>query len=128
MNPLETYLSGLPVEAHREKMKTVFDWIITTYPQLEVAIKWNQPMFIDHGTFIIGFSATKDHMSFTPEEEVIGIFSEAIKKSGYTHTKGLARIKWNEPVDYALLSQMIDYNIRDKADCKTFFRVKIKRE
>ena len=46
----------------------------------------------------------------------------AIKASGYARTKGLAKIKWTDEVDYDLLAKMIEYNIEDKKDCTTFFR------
>lgn len=36
-----------------------FAKITETYPQLDTTVKWNQPMFTDHGTFIIAFSFAK---------------------------------------------------------------------
>ena len=37
-------------------------------------------------------------------------------------TKQLIRIRWEQPVDYALLERMIAFNREDKADCATFWR------
>ncbi len=119
---IEGYLDKIEVPEQRSRMVEIFNWISETYPSLTSEIKWNQPMFIDHGTFIIGFSMAKHHMSFTPEEAVINIFSEDIEKAGYERTKGLAKIKWTDEVNYDLLAKMIDYNIETKKDCKTFFR------
>ncbi|MDA3847101.1 MAG: DUF1801 domain-containing protein [Vallitaleaceae bacterium] len=103
-------------------MIEVFAWIGETFSELEAAIKWNQPMFMNHGTFIIGFSMAKQHMAFTPEEAGIAVFLDDIKKSGYEHTKMLAKIKWTDEVDYNLLHRMIEFNIADKLGCTTFFR------
>ena len=122
MKELEAYLESVEIPEQRARMEEVFQWIHEKYPKLTAAIKWNQPMFMDHGTFIIGFSRAKAHMSFTPEEPVINLFSDAIKASGYDRTKGLAKIKWTDEVDYDLLAKMIEYNIEDKKDCTTFFR------
>jgi uncharacterized protein YdhG (YjbR/CyaY superfamily) len=83
---------------------------------------WNQPMFTDHGTFIIGFSTAKHHLAIAPEIEVIDRFSEDIAKAGYDRSKGLIRIRWDDPVDYSLLQKIIEYNISDKAECTTFWR------
>ena len=58
--------------------------------------------------YIIGFSVAKQHMSVAPEEVVIEKFAEDIVQAGYTHTKGLFRIKWTNPVDFSLLEKMID--------------------
>ena len=38
-----------------------------TYPELELRIARNQPMFTHHGTYIIVFSATYRHMAMAPE-------------------------------------------------------------
>ncbi|XID96072.1 iron chaperone [Paenibacillaceae bacterium WGS1546] len=85
-------------------------------------VAWNQPMFTDHSTFIIGFSAAKPHLAVAPERAGISRFSEDIAQAGYDHTKELVRIRWDRPVDYSLLEKMIEFNIMDKADCSTFWR------
>ena len=60
-------------------------------------------MFTDHGTYIIGISTAKQHLSVAPEEVVMVKFADEIAQAGYSSTKGLFRIKWNEPVNYELL-------------------------
>lgn len=61
------FLDGIDDPNHREKMEEMFTWIRQKYPQLNEVIKWKQPMFTDHGTFIIGFSASKKHLAVSPE-------------------------------------------------------------
>ncbi|MEG0366592.1 MAG: DUF1801 domain-containing protein, partial [Coprobacillus sp.] len=97
-------------------------WVKTTFPQLETKIAWNQPMFINHGTFIIGFSVASKHFSVSPEVQGIKEFSKDIETSGYTQTSNLFRIKWTDSIDYDLLQKIIQYNIDDKAECITFWR------
>ncbi|GAB3801882.1 hypothetical protein GCM10028868_27210 [Virgibacillus kimchii] len=79
-------------------------------------------MFTDHITYIIGFSAAKQHLAVAPERVGIERFAGEINEAGYNHTKELIRIKWNNPVDYTLLEKMIAFNIEDKADYTTFWR------
>lgn len=79
-------------------------------------------MFTDHGTYIIGFSTAKKHLAVAPEEVTIAKFSDQIKNSGYSHTKGLFRIGWEQEVDYKLLEEIIKFNIEDKLDTTTFWR------
>ena len=107
-------------------MEEVLKWVAAGFPNLKPKIAWNQPMFTDHGTFIIAFSAARNHMSVAPEGAVINKFSEEIIKSGYEHSKRLFRIPWDSPVDYALLKRVIEFNIKDKADYKVFWRKSIK--
>ena len=95
---------------------------MATFPQLVPKIAWNQPMFTDHGTFIIGFSAAKQHLAVAPERAGIERFSQEIKQAGYDHTKELIRIRWDGPVDYSLLERLIAFNLLEKVDCSTFWR------
>lgn len=122
MDTIKKYLDTINDLNHREVMKAVLQWVIDTYDQLQPRIAWNQPMFTDHGTYIIGFSVSKQHMAVSPEEAGIIHFSEDIKEAGLDHTKMLVRFPWDRPVNYDLLAKMIEYNIFDKADCTTFWR------
>ncbi|AWP27907.1 MULTISPECIES: iron chaperone [unclassified Paenibacillus] len=122
MEVFADYLKGIDNPDHRARMEEIFAWIVGKFPNLKPKIAWNQPMFTDHDTFIIGFSASKQHMAVAPEKAGIVRFSEDIVQAGYDHTKELVRIRWDGPVDYSLLEKMIEYNIEDKADCSTFWR------
>lgn len=122
METFEKYLSTIKNEEHRSPMREVLEWINNRFPDMQPKIAWNQPMFTDHGTFIIGFSASKQHFSVAPEQKGIEMFSSEIKKSGYSYSSNIFRIRWDEPVNYSLLEQIIRYNRTDKADCSSFWR------
>ncbi len=122
MEVFAEYLAGIDNSEHRERMEEILAWITDTSTDLEPHIKWNTPMFSDHGTFIIGLSTAKHHISISPEEAGITHFADDIEQAGYSATKGLFRIPWNKPVDYELLEKVIEFNIRDKADYTNFWR------
>lgn len=122
MHTFESFLQTIEDADHREKLASLFNWIQDTFPQLETIIKWNQPMFTHHGTFIFGLSKAKAHFSCTPEAEGMKPFVRRIDEAGYTHTGNLFRIKWTQEIDYDLLLDMIQFNIDDKAECQTFWR------
>ncbi|RCW73263.1 iron chaperone [Saliterribacillus persicus] len=122
MSDLSKFLEGIDNLSHRERVEEVFDWIHNKYPKLEIEIKWNQPMFTDHGTFIIGFSVSKKHLAVAPESVTITHVEDEIVKAGYDYTKEIIRMPWKSPIDYALLEKMIEFNIKDKANCSTFWR------
>lgn len=121
MDVFTNYLAKLEPE-QRERMTEVLQWIRDKHPELEPEIKWNQPVFTAHGTYIIGFSAAKKHMSVAPEQAGITQFLKDIVAGGYEHTKELVRFRWDQPFDYELLAGMIAFNLMDKADCPTFWR------
>jgi len=116
------YLDAIPNPSQRERTEEVLEWIHKKYPELQMRIAWNQPMFTDHGTFIIGFSISSKHLACAPEMVGMKHFSEDIKKAGYEQTMMLMKFPWNKPVDYELLGRMIEFNIIEKADCQTFWR------
>ncbi len=122
MEAFASYLITIGNQDHRKTMEGVFAWVQKTFPTLVPKIVWNQPMFTDHGTFIIGFSVAKHHFAVSPDVTAIKLFSEDIAKSGYSQTKNLFRIKWEMAVDYALLERIIRFNIDDKKECKTFWK------
>ncbi|PIC69333.1 iron chaperone [Sporosarcina sp. P16b] len=122
MELFKQYIAGIDSPEHRQRVEEVLAWITTTFPNLEPQMKWNTPMFSDHGTFIIGISIAKHHMSISPEPAGIARFADEIAEAGYSATSGLFRIKWNESVDYGLMEKLIEFNIQDKINCTTFWR------
>ncbi|WP_405114374.1 iron chaperone [Paenibacillus sp. FSL K6-1217] len=123
MDVFAEYLAKIDDPVHRATVEEVLAWVLQEFPQLEPRIAWNQPMFTDHGTYIIGFSVAKGHMAVAPEKAGMDHFAEVLKQGGVDHTKLLIRMKWTNPVDYGLLRQLIEFNIADKADCTSFWRV-----
>ncbi|MCR6110111.1 iron chaperone [Bacillus sp. A301a_S52] len=122
MEVFEDYLASIDNPQHRSRVKEVLAWVMDTFPSLTPKIAWKQPMFTDHGTFIIGFSVAKRHMAIAPEKAGITHFADDIVQAGYDHTKELVRIEWDKTVDFSLLEKMIAFNILEKAECSTFWR------
>lgn len=122
MEVFAEYLASIDNPQHKARMEEVLDWIFKKFPNLMPKIAWNQPMFTNHGTFIIGFSISKNHLAVAPERAGIIRFSDEIVQAGYNHSKELVRIPWDSPVDLVLLEKMIQFNILDKAECSTFWR------
>ncbi|MDO5690302.1 MAG: DUF1801 domain-containing protein [Tissierellia bacterium] len=122
MKDFQLFLGSIREQDQRERMENILMNIKEKFPQLKEEIKWNQPMFSDHGTFIIGFSVSKGHIAVTPEAEVIRLFEKEIEQAGYSHTKMLFRIKWTDQVNFDLLYKLVNYNIESKKDMKKFWR------
>lgn len=104
------------------KLQGILDHIAKKFPELKQEIKWNQPMFTDHGTFILAFSVAKHHIAISPETEALDHFEKQIKQAGYERTKMLFKIKWSDDVKYELLDEIIAYNIKEKKDMTKFWR------
>lgn len=122
MDTFAEYLSHIEDPRQRRRTEDVLAWVLQQFPKLVPRIAWSQPVFTDHGTYIIGFSVARKHLAVAPERVALDHFSEEIKKSGYGMSKELMRIPWDNPVDYELLKKMIAFNLTDKAEVKTFWR------
>lgn len=122
MNTFQDFLGTVEEGEKRERVSSIFESIRNQFPMLKEEIKWNQPMFTDHGTFIIGFSVSKGHISVAPEKACLGRFEEEIEQQRYTLLKEIFQIRWAEPVNYDLLHEMIRYNMEDKKEHTAFWR------
>lgn len=70
------------------------------FPELELRIAWNQPMFTHHGTYIIRFSAASTHMAMAPERATMIRFEPVMRERSTDFGKMFARQPWNKPFDY----------------------------
>ncbi|KRM71169.1 iron chaperone [Lacticaseibacillus brantae] len=119
---LAAFLDSIPGPTNRQKLTDLIAWIPTQFPQLELRIAWNQPMFTDHGTFIIGFSAAKNHIAVAVEDFTLEHFRETISAAGYASTKRLFQMRWDQEWSQSLLKQLIAFNITDKQGVDAFWR------
>lgn len=125
MQVFAEYLACIDNPQHRNRMEEILCWTAGKFPDLIPIIAWNQPMFIHRGTFIIGFSTAKHHLSVAPERAGINHFFNEIVQAGYDHSRELIRIPWDRQVDFSLLEKIIGFNILDKAECLGFWRKQI---
>lgn len=120
------FINAIDDPDHREKFITVLNWVKSTFPNLTPRFAWNQPMFTDHGTFIVGFSIAKPHFNVALEFLTLEHFREMITTQGDHTTKMFWQIKFTQPVNYDLLERTIQYNLTTKADITSFWRQKEK--
>ena len=124
ISTLDEYLETIPDDDNRERMVDVLVWVGLTYPELELRIEWNQPMFTHHGTYIIGFSAASKHMTMAPERATMIRFEQVMRERGMDFSTMLARQPWNRPFDYELLDAFIQHQLAEKQDITSFWRPK----
>lgn len=124
MEEFKNYLEGIDNILHKTKFASVMNWVGQNFPNLKPTIAWNQPMFTLDGTYIIGFSVSANHFSFAPEDPTLENFRHRIEKAGYVTSKKIAKIKFEDNIDYDLLKDIITDCIKQKKGSKTFWRKK----
>lgn len=117
----DDYLQRIADEKQRERMRNLLLHVQRTFPELKPVIKWNQPMFTDHGTFIIGFSIAKKHIALAPEHVALETFRDDFFARGYKLTKMLVQIPHTKEVDFVLIERVIAFQIDYKKDRKEFW-------
>ena len=117
---LNDYLLTIDVKENRDVFRRLIDQVKQTFPHLELVIKWNQPMFVDHGTFIISFSHAAKHISVAPEKLIMDKFTDRIK-SKYNAKKMIFQIKWNQTIDFDLISDIIQESVDYKLNYNKFW-------
>ena len=122
METFQQFLDQIQNIEQKRIMSEVLAWVTNNYPTLQEKIGWNQPMFTDHGTYIIGFSVAKHHIAVSPEQVVIEKFADQIKQANLQASKMIVKFPFDKPFNYDLLKLFIDYNIMDKAQWDKFWR------
>ena len=124
INTLDEFLATIPNGDNRARMVEVLDWVAQHYPELELRIAWNQPMFTHHGTYIIGFSAASNHMAMAPEHATMIRFEQVMRERSTDFGTMLARQPGNKPFDYKLLDAFIRHQLAEKQNITSFWRPK----
>lgn len=122
MKRLDQFLNDITSIDHREKISNILTWVQNNFPELTLEFKWNQPMFLHHGTYIIAFSVAKAHFAFSPEQAGIVVFKDEAELLGYKTSKMLIKVKWTDEVNYEFIRKVIEFNMNDKIACKSFWR------
>lgn len=117
----EDYLETIEDAEHKKRMVKILSHIHENFPKLGLAVKWSQPMFLDHGTFIIALSYAKKHIALAPEHVALEKFSEEFDKAGYKKTKMLVQIPHNKELDFDLIDRLIAFNVEYKKDWDKFW-------
>jgi uncharacterized protein YdhG (YjbR/CyaY superfamily) len=122
METIQMFIQKQENPVLKSKLDEMIQWLYNNYPQLDAAIKWNQPMFMDHGTFIIAFSVSKKHISIGLEAYDMVQLHDAIEEAGYSQSKMLFRITEKDEINYDLLRRIVDFKIETKKDYTSFWR------
>ncbi|QNQ81140.1 iron chaperone [Lactobacillus sp. PV034] len=121
MNQIDEYLANISEENQRAKLSKLLKWVTKTFPNLELQIKWKQPVFTDHDTYIIGFSVAKKHLTVGLETRSLQHFVPLLEQEGIKHGTNTFQIALTDEIPHDLLTKIINYIIEDKKEITTFW-------
>lgn len=121
LSPLASYFDSISNDEHRQQFIELCDWLLEKFPQLEPVIKWNQPMFLHHGTFIIGFTVATHHINVGPEPRAFMRVLGEINTKKIKHGTKTYHQPFDKPFDYALLERIVSETLEDKREITSFW-------
>ncbi|EKK20371.1 hypothetical protein B808_5 [Fructilactobacillus florum 8D] len=122
MNNLTTYLANIKDPAHQACFKNVLTWIDNQFPQLTLEMRYNQPMFTVHKTYIIGLSAATAHYAIGVERSSeMKVIQAEIERLQLSCGKKVIRIPYELPLPTELLQTLITARLKTKANCHNFW-------
>jgi len=118
---INEYFSKLENNEDTEKLRGLINWVQKSYDNLDLRVKWSQPMFILNETFIIAFHITKKHISVAPESLVLEEFRDELVSLGYEVTKKIFKIKHTQEINHEILDSIIKRSLDVKKDIDRFW-------
>ncbi|CAD2072411.1 iron chaperone [Phocicoccus pinnipedialis] len=104
---LNTFYNKITYEEDKQTFKHVVNWIKEEYPELELVYKWNQPMFLEDGKFIIGLNIAKPHFSVASEYTPMRKFENKAHELGFKTTMMFVKILWTDVIPYDFLKKSL---------------------
>ena len=103
-NSYQDFLASVDAE-QAKTIKKIFKAIQSKYPELELAIAWNQPMLRIEKDYIFGLSTTKKYLLLAPwSKDVLADFAEELGE--YKVNKKTIEVPSDWKVDAGLLQAM----------------------
>ena len=106
---VDELLDSLGTE-HALLTRKIFAAITKKYPKLELVVAWNQPMLKQGNDYIIGVSASKNHLTIGPwGNDVISVFEKDL--AGLDTNKKTIKVPIDWKVNGALLCRLVKYRL-----------------
>lgn len=110
---IDEYIAGFPPEVQGvlEKVRAT---IQEAAPQAQETISYAIPTFKLKGTNLVHFGGFKQHIGFYPTPSGIEKFSQSL--SGYMGAKGSIQFPLDQPIPYALITEIVKYRVGEILD------------
>ena len=100
-----------PIKA--QTMKAIFTTIQKKFPKLELVVAWNQPVLRIDRHYVLGVSASKNHLTINPFSTV-ALADSATRLQQYTVTKHTFTVPVDWKVDATLLHALVKSRLAER--------------
>jgi uncharacterized protein YdhG (YjbR/CyaY superfamily) len=110
---VDQYLAGVPDEA-REVLNGIRETIRKAAPEAEERINYGIPLYTLGGKHLIGFGASKKHLSlYVTDSEVLRAYERELTAFDLAGTKTTIRFTAAEPLPRSLVRKIVRARIRE---------------
>ena len=109
---IDEYIAGFPPDI-QDKLEKIRETIREAAPDAIETISYQIPTFKLEGN-LVHFAAFKKHIGFYPAPSGIAQFDEQLSK--YKRAKGSIRFPLDEPIPYALISEVVRFRVRENLE------------
>ena len=109
---IDEYIAGFPPDI-QDKLEKIRETIREAAPDAIETISYQIPTFKLEGN-LVHFAAFKKHIGFYPAPSGIAQFDEQLSK--YKRAKGSIRFPLDEPILYALISEVVRFRVRENLE------------
>lgn len=110
-NSIDEYIVAQPEDV-QPLLQSIREAIHAAAPEATEKISWQMPTFWQ-GENLIHFAAFKKHIGLYPGGEVTSEFAERL--AGYKTSKGAIQLPLGKPIDYELITDIVQWRIKRKA-------------
>jgi uncharacterized protein YdhG (YjbR/CyaY superfamily) len=103
---LDEYFASLDDPVKATTLRSIIDVILADFPELQVKLAWNVPQIHRDGTYVLGLSAARNHLSVAPwSPRVMADFTARLE--GYVVTPNLFHVSVDWDVDEDLIKDLV---------------------
>lgn len=108
---LDEFTASLPSD-QEQAIRRLVDFVAAAYPQFELVIAWNQPMFKHGGKHLFGFMPSKQYINLASMTDT-AIDRMGTALAGYRHGKRTISLPFDWQIDPALIDQLIAIRLEE---------------
>lgn len=108
---IDEYIATFPPDIQKilEKIRFI---VKAAAPEAQEKISYQMPTFFLNGN-LVHFAAFKNHIGFYPTPSGIEKFKKEL--AGYQGAKGSVQFPLDEPIPYALISEIVKFRVKENS-------------
>ncbi len=105
------YFASLPAD-QSQHITSLVNFVAQSYPQLELVIAWNQPMFKLDGKYLLGFMPTKKHTNLLTVSDT-AITQLAPELATFKHGTRSISLPFDWVIDPGLIERVVQLRTQE---------------